>query len=426
MKPIADMQPTKTTFKDLTEVQDVVGNDAPAYALPDSIGGFRVLRLLGSGGMGTVFEAEQDQPRRSVALKVLRTGVASKTVLARFEREALLLAQLDHPHIARVHHAGTHRPTGLAGDLGPVPFFVMELVREGRAITEYAIARELDARDRVRLFLDACDAVAYAHGAGVIHRDLKPANLLVGNDGRLKLIDFGVARSVLRQNDGYQTEVGQVLGTFQYMSPEQCDGKPDDVDARSDLYSLGVVLFELLTGALPYDVGSTSVHEAAQVVLHAKPRRIGAFDRALRGDMESILERALAKDKRERYPSVDAMASDLRKWLDGKPLGWTPPTSFSRWLRGLMKHRVAGCLAVLLAATIAVAGSEIVRLRAEVERLGASPAHAGELSIGDLQVLREWIDPTASGRAEPLARPASVRAEIGEVVVHLLAVPARA
>lgn len=426
MKPIADIQATKTTFKDLTEVQDAAGDRAPAYGLPDSIGGFRVLRLLGSGGMGTVFEAEQDQPRRSVALKVLRTGVASKTVLARFEREAALLAQLDHPHIARVHHAGTHRPTGLAGDLGPAPFFVMELVRGGRAITDHAAACDLDARARVRLFLDACDAVAYAHGAGVIHRDLKPANLLVGTDGRLKLIDFGVARSALRQNDGYQTEVGQVLGTFQYMSPEQCDGKPDDVDERSDLYSLGVVLFELLTGTLPYDVGSTSVHEAAQVVLHAQPRRLGALDRGLRGDIESILDRALAKDKRERYPSVDALASDLRKWLDGKPLGWTPPTSFSRWLRGLLKHRVASCLALLLAGTVAFCGAEIVRLRAEVDRLEGRPAEAGEAPICELRSVWEGLDTAPAGRTAPPLRHSFVRTETGEVVVRILTVPARA
>lgn len=422
MKHTADIRTTKSTFVDLTEVQDV-GGDLPAYAVPDFIGGFRVVRLLGTGGMGTVFEAEQEQPRRAVALKVLRTGLASRTVLARFEREAAVLADLDHPHIARVHQAGTHRPTGLAGDLGPVPFFVMELVRGGRAITDYAVLHGLDARARVKLFLDACDAVAYAHRHGVIHRDLKPANLLVGVDGRLKLIDFGVARSALRQNDGFQTEVGQVLGTFQYMSPEQCDGRPDDVDERSDLYSLGVVLFELLTGALPYDVGTTSVHEAAQVVLQAKPRRLCAIDPALRGDLERILERALAKQKADRYPSVDAMAADLKKWLDGRPLGWTPPTLVGRWLRGLLKHRVASCLALLVGATLVFGATEIARLRAEVDRLERRPVEFGAPAAYEDRWMQGVLSIEGASKCLPVV---PVRSASGTVVLRLVEVQARA
>ncbi len=300
------------------------------------LAGFTIQRLLARGGMGTVYLAEQERPHRQVALKVLHTGLWSRSAARRFEFEAQVLAHLSHPHIAQVYEAGTARP--VEGTPRPfvreVPYFVMEYVPEARTLTQYASEHRLSAAKRLELFLQACDAVHHGHQKGIIHRDLKPANLLVDAEGRVKVIDFGVARAVDDDlaRTTMHTEAGHLVGTLAYMSPEQCEGDPHAIDVRSDLYSLGVVLYELLCERLPYDVSKTSLYAATRVIRETPPARpsmvTGGDSRCppVRGDLETILLKALEKDRADRYQSVEALARDIRHYLAGELIEARAPT----------------------------------------------------------------------------------------------------
>jgi len=221
--------------------------------IPKEIGRYKVRRTIGSGGMGTVYEAIQESPRRKVAIKVMRSGVTSRSAMRRFEYESQILGRLSHPCIAQVYEAGTYDD-----GTGGVPYFAMEYIIGAKTLLEYAKQKDLKVHERLVLFEQICDAVHHGHLKGIIHRDLKPDNILIDSSGNPKIIDFGVARST--DSDmvvtTLQTNVGQLIGTVQYMSPEQCEADPDLIDARSDVYSLGVVLYELLTGQPPYDLSS--------------------------------------------------------------------------------------------------------------------------------------------------------------------------
>ncbi len=240
-----------------SETDPLVGQD---------IGAYRIESVLAAGGMGTVYLAEQQSPRRQVALKLLRAGIASSSALRRFEYEAEILAHLRHPNVAEIYEAGTH--------LG-LPFFVMEFIPDAQPITDYAEQHDLSPRDRLKLFAQICDAVHHGHQRGIIHRDLKPANILVDVAGRVKVIDFGVARATDADIalTTLRTETGQLVGTLQYMSPEQCDADPHELDVRSDVYSLGMVLYELLCRRLPYDVREATLATAARVICEHPPPR---------------------------------------------------------------------------------------------------------------------------------------------------------
>ncbi|MFH2001615.1 MAG: serine/threonine-protein kinase, partial [Planctomycetota bacterium] len=280
------------------------------------IGNYRLGRVLSSGGMGTVYEALQDNPRRTVAIKVMKQGVVSRAALRRFEYEAQIMANLTHPHIAQVIEASTHGKAEAEG----VPYLVMELVADAQPITDYARRRALSLRERLSLFLQVCDAVHHGHLKGVIHRDLKPGNILVDSRGQVKIIDFGVARAtdsdVARTT--MQTEVGQILGTLQYMSPEQCEADPRQLDLRSDIYSLGVVLYELICNSLPYDVKKMSMLEATRCIREAPPKPPSASDPSLKGDVEIVLLKALEKEQQHRYQSAADLGSDIRRHLAGE------------------------------------------------------------------------------------------------------------
>jgi tetratricopeptide (TPR) repeat protein/predicted Ser/Thr protein kinase len=317
---------------------------------PDRIGSFRVLDVLGEGGMGVVYLAEQEQPQRRVALKVLRPGSASPTMLRRFEHEAYILGRLQHPGIAQIYEAGVAE----AG-LGPQPFFAMELI-EGRPLTAYAAEQELGVRERLELFTKVCDAVNHAHQKGVIHRDLKPGNILVDDTGQPKILDFGVARvtDVDIRTTTLDTAIGELIGTVPYMSPEQAAGDVDELDIRSDVYALGVICYELLSGQLPYDVGRQMVHEAVRAIRERDPKPLSAVSRVFRGDLETIVNKALEKDRQRRYQSASDLAADVQRYLSDQAIVARSPSAlyqlrkFAKRNRALMVSACAIGMALIL------------------------------------------------------------------------------
>ena len=275
------------------------------------LGPFLVLHAIGSGGMGVVYAAQQDRPRRTVAIKVLRRGFRHPEIVKRFEREAEVLGRLQHQGIAQVF---AFHP----GDRQAPAHLVMELI-SGPPITEYVQARGLSVADRVAMLARVCEAMHHAHERGVIHRDLKPANVLVSEDGWPKILDFGIARATgLDVQSGVHTSHGQIIGTLAFMSPEQLRGAVGDVDRRSDVYAIGVLLFRLITGRMPFDIAGLPLVEAVQRILRSDTPRLraagGVFDQSL----EEIAARAMARERDARYESAEAMASDLRAFLEGR------------------------------------------------------------------------------------------------------------
>jgi tetratricopeptide (TPR) repeat protein len=314
--------------------------------------------------MGAVYLAEQENPRRTVALKVIRPGSVSRELLRRFEHEAQVLGRLQHPGIAQIHEAGT---ADLGG--GPQPFFAMELIR-GAPLLQFAKEQRLGTRQRLELMARICDAVEHAHQNAVIHRDLKPGNILVDPTvpgGQPKILDFGVARAtdVDLQTATLRTDVGQLVGTVPYMSPEQATGDPDLLDTRSDVYALGVICYELLAGRLPYDLRRKVIAEAVLVIRHEDPARLSSINPVFRGDVETIVGKALEKDRSHRYQSAAALASDLRCYLADLPISARPPSVRYQLQKLARRHKtlVAGVLAtfVVVLAGGAVSGWQAIR-----------------------------------------------------------------
>jgi len=379
---------------DRTQKDDTlrVPSAADGSGIPERIGNYSIRRRIASGGMGTVYEALQEHPRRSVAIKVMQTGMFSEAGLHRFEYEAQLLARLRHPGVAQIYEAGTHREAGTE-----IPFFAMEYIPNAKAITEHAAERRLTTREKLELFVHVCDAVHHGHQRGIIHRDLKPGNILVDSAGRPKIIDFGVARAT--DSDmaaaAHQTEVGQLVGSLQYMSPEQFDADPNDIDTRSDVYALGVVLYELLSGKLPYEIRGSRIHEAAALVREAEPVPLGRLDRSLGGDLETIVRFALAKDRDRRYQSAFGFREDIRRYLSGAAIGARPPT-LAYQLRVLARRNKPWIVAATVVLFSLVAGgalSTYMYFRAESARSQAE-LHAAR-SQAAVEFLSEMMQETA-------------------------------
>ncbi|MCE9632121.1 MAG: serine/threonine protein kinase [Planctomycetia bacterium] len=285
------------------------------------LGGVKIVSLIGEGGMGRVYEALQERPSRSVAVKVIRQGITSEKTMRRFEREAEFLAKLQHPGIAQIFIVGTY-----SSDFGDVPFYVMEFIPDAKPITNYVHEGTFSLEEKLTLFKRVCEAVSHGHDRGIVHRDLKPGNILVDASGNAKVIDFGVARST--DSDlaltSMKTDTGQLIGTVQYMSPEQFGPDPDDLDDRADVYSLGVVFYELMSGSPPYSVRRKALHEASRVVCEEVPPPLRSLDKAIPREVSAIAERALQKDRRLRYHTAGELAADIGRFLDGKPLKAQP------------------------------------------------------------------------------------------------------
>ncbi|MHC4070622.1 MAG: protein kinase domain-containing protein [Planctomycetota bacterium] len=342
------------------------------------IGRYKLLSVLGEGGMGIVYLAEQQEPiRRKVALKVIKPGMDSSRVIARFEAERQALALLDHPNIAHVHDAGTT-------DAGR-PYFVMEYVK-GLPITEYCDKHKLTIEERLRLFQQLCDAVQHAHQKGIIHRDIKPSNILVYADREKaipKIIDFGVAKAIAQPltERTVATEDSQLLGTPEYMSPEQADMSNEDIDTRSDIYSLGVLLYVLLTGVLPFDSTTfrkggieqirhiireeepktpsnrlTNLGEEAIRIAKYRCTEVKTLAHCLHKELEWIPLKAMRKERARRYRSASELADDIENYLEGAPLIAGPESTLYRAVKFLHRHKhfVAAVLVIVASLLFAV------------------------------------------------------------------------
>ena len=378
-------------------VENLLGVMAPDLELtgvvdpqpdPESVGPYRILRRIGEGGMGVVYLAEQSGPvRRKVALKLIKLGMQSAQVLARFEIERRALALMSHGNIARVFDAGATNDGR--------PYVVMEYV-PGAPLTEYCDRRRLGTDERLRLFMEVCRAVQHAHQKGIIHRDLKPSNILVmeQDDGPIpKVIDFGIAKATEQRltERSVFTQVGRMIGTPEYMSPEQAGAVHQDIDTRSDVYSLGIILYEMLVGVLPLDgrlLRSAAHDEIQRVIREVEPtrpsarlitlghetndvaRRRGtdsrALSRSLRGDLDWITLRALAKDRSRRYDSASELAADLARHLADEPVEAGPPSAAYRLRKFVRRNRgkMAAAVLVLVSLVAGIVGEEIQRRRA--------------------------------------------------------------
>ena len=328
--------------------------------LPASIGPYRVCRMLGEGGMGVVYEAEQEKPRRKVALKAIRPGLTSQ-LLERFEFEAQTLGSLQHPGICQIYEAGTAE-----SGAGRQPYFAMEMIH-GVPLQEYVNNRGLDPRQILTLMLGICDAVHHAHQRGIIHRDLKPGNILVTESGQTKILDFGVAR--LTDSDARATrctDMGQLIGTLAYMSPEQVTTDPRELDVRSDLYALGVILYELLAGRLPYKVDGRPLPEAVRTICEEEPYPLHSVNRLYRGDIETIVGKAMAKEKSRRYGSVDGLAADIQRYLRDEAITARPPTTAYQLRKFAKRNKplVWGAAVAMLALATGVLVSTYAAVRA--------------------------------------------------------------
>jgi serine/threonine protein kinase/tetratricopeptide (TPR) repeat protein len=395
---------------------------------PAEIGPYHIVGVLGEGGMGVVYEAlERGAMRRRVAIKVVRAGLSSREIIARFEAERQALALMDHPGIAKVFQAGeTER-----GE----PYFAMELVR-GLPLTEYCDSRQLTTRQRLTLFVAICQAVQHAHQKGVIHRDLKPSNILVAEQDGLpqpKIIDFGIAKALGQQltDATLVTSAGMTLGTAAYMSPEQAESPGLDVDTRSDVYSLGVVLYELLVGRVPVEPSIVGIHVflarlvsrentvavpstrvnafGPERVAIARARRTHPDDLGseLRGDLDWIVMKALDPDRNRRYDSAAAFAADITRHLSDQPVVARPPSTRYRLQKLLRRHRVAvpataAALLLLIASAIFATAGMVRATRAE--KRAAEEAAAAQHVTAFLVSLFRVNDPGTTRPSEITAR----------------------
>jgi serine/threonine protein kinase/tetratricopeptide (TPR) repeat protein len=405
---------------------------APVQEAPGMrIGPYKLLQQIGEGGMGTVFMAEQRQPvQRKVALKIIKPGMDSKQVIARFEAERQALAMMDHQNIARVLDAGTmgsEPRTSVSSSGGPLPdgaasgrpYFVMELVH-GVPITRFCDERKLTPRQRLELFVPVCQAIQHAHQKGIIHRDIKPSNVLVTmyDDKPVpKVIDFGVAKAVEQRltDKTMFTQFGAMVGTLEYMSPEQAEMNALGVDTRSDIYSLGVLLYELLTGTTP--LGQERLREAALVemvrlikeeeaprpsawvsssnnlpkIAAARGTEPAQLSKLIRGDIDWIVLKCLEKDRTRRYESAGGLARDIGRHLADEPVEACPPSALYRFRKFARRHKgsVVAASLVLMAFVVGVVGTTWGLIRAEHQRQIAVAAAEAEVQAKQAALARE-------------------------------------
>ncbi len=342
-----------------------------SHSIPKTIGNYRIVEILGEGGMSVVYTAMQEHPRRKVAIKVLRGGMYSPTAAKRFHQEVEILGRLDHPWIARIFDAGTHDDGN-----GATPYYVMEHVGGSKELTDYLQEVDLDRREVLKLFAMISSAVEHGHHRGVVHRDLKPGNILIDKVGEPKIIDFGVARSLDRTTVGDEamTEAGRLVGTVQFMAPEQVDAKITDIDARCDVYALGAVLYQMLTGRLPRTLEGLPIYEAVRQICQETPTRPTTYDGTIDQNLEAIVMMALETNREKRYQSAGAFGRDILRYLGNRTIKARKASSLDRVTLFAKRHKNQLTIGGAVALLFVIALVAFMFLRAESDQ-----------QIGDLQ-----------------------------------------
>ncbi len=372
------------------------------------VGNVEIVRRIGKGGMGDVYLGTQSEPlKRQVAVKLIRFGVALEPLLARFEAERQVLARMNHANIAQVYDAGTLE--------NGQPYFVMEYI-QGLPVDEFCTSRQLGLAERLELFTKICDGVQHAHQRGVIHRDLKPSNVLVDDGGNPKIIDFGIAKLVEDSGQDIKlTQVDETIGTPQYMSPEQAAFRNEEIDTRSDVYALGVLLFELLTGKPPFDVEGKTPLEVRELIARTdapKPSSIVSTTipfsaRALSGDLDWIVGKSLAREKDRRYGSPAELAADIQRHCDGEPVLAGPDEVLYRLRKFVGRHKTGVAVSAVALVTIlgGLAGTSIGLLRAlEAERAAAESAQIANQTVTFVEDIFTAADSTKVRGAQITAK----------------------
>jgi tetratricopeptide (TPR) repeat protein len=349
---------------------------APDQSHPERIGPFTILSVLGEGGMGIVYEAQQQSPKRLVALKVIRERSLHTRIKRRFQHEADILARLNHPGIATIYESGIAQD-----NTTQTPYVAMELI-VGQPITNYTTDNALRTDQRINLLTQVCRAVGYAHSLGIVHRDLKPSNILVDADGHTKVLDFGIALDMQLEQRTMMTQTGQLLGTLQYMAPEQVDRQSNESSARTDVYALGLIAYELLLGVSPHAGRDASMYELVRAIRDEEPDTLGTHDRTLRGDLETIVAKALAREPERRYPDADALADDLDRYLANKPIEARKPSTWYQLRKFSQRNpvlvgAVASIMLVLVAAVVLIANA--LRIANDERIIAQQQQHAQEL-----------------------------------------------
>ena len=380
------------------------------------VGRYRIQGTIARGGMGTVYRAEQDRPRRSVALKVIPPGNLSDPVRRRFELETEFLGRLQHPGIAQVFEAGTAET-----DLGPCPFIAMELI-EGLPLVRHVREHQLDLRRRLELLIAVCEAVQHAHHKGIIHRDLKPGNVLVTSAGQPKILDFGIARATAAdlQITSATSELSSILGTLPYASPEQLTGKPEEVDTRSDVYALGVLAYEVVGGRLPHALEGRSIPEAIGELTGGATPPLRSIDASIPVDVETIVQHALERDPDQRYQSSAEMAADFRRFLADEVILARPPRWGERTVRFIRRHRIPAVLTAALGLAIValavLAGVHFMEVRRQRDQVTRSYEESAAEAAKATRITHVLLDLLSSADPRHAARPGVTVSEVLETM----------